>query len=468
MIPKIIHYCWFGNKEIDPKYKGYIEEWRTKLIDFEFKFWNEQNIPTNVPYVDKAMKAKEYANVSNYIRLWAVYNYGGIYLDVDVKILKPIEVLLIDNCFFGKEISESSVYINNAIFGAIKNHWFIKKCLIEVSLNYQGIEQANVSSPLMTSKMMKKYGFKENNKNEYIKDIKLYNNKIFYPFSWQTPDSEKIAHENTILLHDFAKQWSTKKPCTNKSYLKRIFTKITPKSLVMVLNYGYKNYLIIEKMEVQNGPFVGLKFDKLEAHGSSILPKIIGSYEECLHEVIYEFSLNRYYNIYNFGCGEGYYVMGFSKLMNFTNKIIAFDLNFENIKLLRKNIEKNSVQKVEIRQEKIAKETINNNIISDERSLIFCDIEGDEEVVFNSENIKTLESCDLIIELHTFIQYDIKEKLSTLFKDSHEIQLLKEDNEKSIKNRFLSKSRIASKLISIVSENRPETMEWMVLRSKNQ
>lgn len=95
MIPKIIHYCWFGGKEKSKTIQKYINSWKTILPDYEIVEWNEHNFPVDsYIYSKQAYELKKYAFVSDVARLYALYNYGGIYLDTDIEILKPIDSLL--------------------------------------------------------------------------------------------------------------------------------------------------------------------------------------------------------------------------------------------------------------------------------------------------------------------------------------------------------------------------------------
>ncbi|MBK8848609.1 MAG: hypothetical protein IPN73_00465 [Saprospiraceae bacterium] len=88
MIPKIIHYCWFGQKPMPETFAAYINDWKLLLPDYAFIKWDETNSPLHLPYIATAITKKNWANVSNLVRLWAVYTQGGIYLDTDVQLIK--------------------------------------------------------------------------------------------------------------------------------------------------------------------------------------------------------------------------------------------------------------------------------------------------------------------------------------------------------------------------------------------
>ena len=87
-IPKVIHYCWFGGGKLDELSQRCLESWKEKLPDYEIKEWNESNFDIKInKFVNEAYEKKYWAFVSDYARLWVVYNYGGIYLDTDVEVL---------------------------------------------------------------------------------------------------------------------------------------------------------------------------------------------------------------------------------------------------------------------------------------------------------------------------------------------------------------------------------------------
>ena len=99
MIPKIIHYCWFGKNPIPKNLNKYIDGWRKKLPEYTIIEWNENNfdVKTAPKYVQEAYVAKKYAFVSDYVRIYALYNYGGIYFDTDIEVLKPFDDYLEGN-----------------------------------------------------------------------------------------------------------------------------------------------------------------------------------------------------------------------------------------------------------------------------------------------------------------------------------------------------------------------------------
>ena len=106
MIPKIIHYCWFGGKPLPKSAEKCIASWRKFLPDYEIKEWNEQNFDVNIiPYTAEAYQARKFAYVSDYARFWVLYRYGGLYFDVDVEVIKPMDDIIARGPFMGCESS---------------------------------------------------------------------------------------------------------------------------------------------------------------------------------------------------------------------------------------------------------------------------------------------------------------------------------------------------------------------------
>ena len=133
-IPKIIHYCWLSNEPYPVLVENCINSWKEKLPDYKLMLWDKNRFDVfSVPWVNQACKVKKWAFAADYIRLYALYNYGGIYLDSDVEVLKSFDDLLDRPYFFGKEHTpdriDASHIIEAGTFGAEPHHPLIKKCL---------------------------------------------------------------------------------------------------------------------------------------------------------------------------------------------------------------------------------------------------------------------------------------------------------------------------------------------------
>ena len=104
MIPKIIHYCWFGGKPLSPMARRCIDSWKKYCPDYQIKRWDETNFDLNsCTYIREAYEAKKWAFITDYVRLCVMYNYGGIYMDTDVEVLKNLDCFLSEKAFSGFE-----------------------------------------------------------------------------------------------------------------------------------------------------------------------------------------------------------------------------------------------------------------------------------------------------------------------------------------------------------------------------
>lgn len=173
MIPKIIHYCWFGNTQKSSEILDCIESWRKNCPDFEIKEWNEGNFPIdNFPFAKKMHDEKKWAFVADYARLHILEEQGGFYLDTDMLLLKSLEPLTHHSCVLGEE---SVGIISAGMIGAEAHHPFISECRKFYDTNNQSI----ITIPRVLSKIFETYADKA--------DIIVFPPKTFYPF-----DSEHI------------------------------------------------------------------------------------------------------------------------------------------------------------------------------------------------------------------------------------------------------------------------------------
>ncbi|MGB4841165.1 MAG: glycosyltransferase [Saprospiraceae bacterium] len=461
MIPKIIHYCWFGPAPLPSQFKSYIIDWGEKMPEYQLILWDDKTLPFNIPYVKNAYKHKKWANLSNFIRLHALYQIGGIYLDTDIEVIKSFDQLLDYPCFIGLEEYNPKTYIaNNAVIGAIQHHKFIKKCKDYLLLNFDGSEKAYLSSPILSTSVLRSYNIQDI--EHFNSDIKILPPEYFYPSTWQEPSKIKIT-TNTITIHHWSKTWIDKNPPRNRFIKLRAFAfKITPSLFKKIYLYGFHGYRIIQKGVIIGGPFKGLRYNTNQAWGSKLMPKIIGSYECCLTRIWYEFIDNNYSQIINIGCAEGYYIIGTASL--FRNcKILGFDISEKAIQLAKLNIKLNNLSNVIL---SLGEFDPYENESLDSPTLLICDIEGSEINLFNNGNNLLFNKSDMIIELHNFIDFKSEAYLSNLFFETHTIEIIKQESINYSIFQYLSTSRVGKKILNNLDEERPEKMKWMVLRSK--
>ena len=208
-IPKIINYCWFGGNEKSEKIKKCIESWKKICPDYKIIEWNEKNFDINInEYVKEAYNSKKWAFVSDYARLWIIYNYGGIYLDTDVELLKKLDKLLEYEAFFA---CENIKYVSTGLgFGAKKGNKLIKNILDDYNnlkfINKNG-EYDTTPCPVRNTKVFNKYlNLNENYDKVIIRNsIIILPKEFFCPLDYETGKIKKT--KNTIAIHWYEASW---------------------------------------------------------------------------------------------------------------------------------------------------------------------------------------------------------------------------------------------------------------------
>ena len=200
-IPKKIHCCWFGQRAKPPIVERCLATWREHLSDYEILEWNEHNFDIDCcAYVRDAYKSGKYAFVTDYARLWALYHYGGIYMDGDVEVLHPFDRFLHHRAFTGHETDDLMV---TAVTGAEPGHPWIKMLLDHYAFaNFDPIPNTQVitqlSQPFVERRL---YGFR------YLRDgVVIYPVDTFAPFDHI--NLQPMLTENTYARHLFAGSWT--------------------------------------------------------------------------------------------------------------------------------------------------------------------------------------------------------------------------------------------------------------------
>ncbi len=206
MINKVIHYCWFGGKEKPESAKKCIESWKKYCKDYEIKEWNESNFDLNCnQYVKEAYENKKWAFITDYVRLYALYNFGGVYMDTDVELLRNIDVFLSDPGFSGFEndtdvptgvmASEKGNRFIGLLMDYYKDKHFIKKDgSFDLTTNVETI-----------TRIAKEHGLVQNNQYQHVLDYVFYPKDYFCPKDSTT--LELHITKNTYMIHHFAGSW---------------------------------------------------------------------------------------------------------------------------------------------------------------------------------------------------------------------------------------------------------------------
>lgn len=211
MIPKIIHYCWFGRGEKPELAKKCIASWRKSCPDFEIREWNEGNCDyLSIPFMAEAYAAKKYAFVSDVMRLIVLEQYGGVYFDTDVEVLRDISPLLDDEGFIG---FENDQFVNSGQVMAAKAHHPVIQAMIEEykKLHFTDADgtATPVGCPRLNTDVMEQFGLIRNGREQVVAGIHVYPADYFNPVDSTTGKLTKT--ENTYSIHWYSMSWLPKR-----------------------------------------------------------------------------------------------------------------------------------------------------------------------------------------------------------------------------------------------------------------
>ncbi|WP_253687979.1 MULTISPECIES: glycosyltransferase family 32 protein [unclassified Treponema] len=217
MIPKVIHYCWFGGNPLPQKALKCIESWKKFCPEYEIREWNEDNYDVNkIPYTAQAYQAKKYAFVSDYARFDILYTYGGIYFDTDVEIIKPIDKIIETGAFFGMEkIGDVASGLGIAappneplyfeILESYRKSFFIKP----------NGKMDLTTVVIRVTDILRQYGLTKKNNIQIVKNIHIYTPDYFNPKDART--GKITITSNTHTIHHFDASWT---PPLRKKYIR--------------------------------------------------------------------------------------------------------------------------------------------------------------------------------------------------------------------------------------------------------
>jgi hypothetical protein len=207
MIPKTIHYCWFGGKPLPELAQKCIASWKKYFPGYEIKEWNESNYDVHkIPYIDEAYNAKKYAFMSDYARFDILYQYGGIYFDTDVEVINPFDDILKNGGFMG---FESAGTVAAGLDTGVNAGLGIVYQIVEF---YGGIHflNKNGSYNLRTvveyvTDILKQHGLGHENIIQKLDGITVYPIDYFNPMSFKT--GKINITKNTYSIHHFSMSW---------------------------------------------------------------------------------------------------------------------------------------------------------------------------------------------------------------------------------------------------------------------
>jgi mannosyltransferase OCH1-like enzyme len=221
MIPKIIHYCWFGGKPLPKSAEKCIASWRKFLPDYEIKEWNESNFDVNcMRYTAEAYAARKYAYVSDYARFWVLYRYGGLYFDVDVEIIKPLDDIIARGPFMGCEEAYTEGATPSALgvapglgLGVNPGLGLVKELLDNYEATSFEAENQDRNAGIYktvvqyTTELLVERGLKNTDEIQCVDGIYIYPKEYFNPLEHI---NQMHITENTRSIHWYDGTWQPK------------------------------------------------------------------------------------------------------------------------------------------------------------------------------------------------------------------------------------------------------------------
>ncbi|RAK60732.1 hypothetical protein DJ021_13400 [Phenylobacterium hankyongense] len=200
-IPKTIHYCWYGDAQISELSRRCMQTWRDCMPDYAVEAWNEDRLDMKNPYVRDAYRSRQFAFVADYVRLLTLYEHGGVYLDTDMEVLRPLDELLDTGLFFGLQAPGS---VGAGVIGAVKGHPFLKLALDRLDAEARAGKPQYRPLPELLTELA--------NANAAIAPV-LFPEEYFYPYNPYSPlplkqkPLQSNITERTICIHHWEGTW---------------------------------------------------------------------------------------------------------------------------------------------------------------------------------------------------------------------------------------------------------------------
>jgi mannosyltransferase OCH1-like enzyme len=212
MIPRRIHYVWVGGP-VPQEQQEFIKTWEQTNPDYEIIRWDESNIDFTIPAIKDAYERRQWAKVADFVRLMVVAKHGGIYLDTDFRLYKPLDPLLQYACFFGFQHEEHPTdLISNGVFGAVPDHWFVQKALsrnLSISQpRFRLLERPTAYGPKLITALLREEGLTTYSPHGVmVGDVYLCPVKTFFPFDMNETFTPACLTPQTIGAHFWAESW---------------------------------------------------------------------------------------------------------------------------------------------------------------------------------------------------------------------------------------------------------------------
>ncbi|MDE7380660.1 MAG: glycosyl transferase [Muribaculaceae bacterium] len=226
MIPKIVHYIWFGRNPYNEKIKDCMKSWQEYLPEYEFKLWNEEtfDIDNSCDFVKEAFANKKWAFVSDYVRVWALNKFGGVYLDTDIEVCQPLDKFLDKRMVLGTdELGHLTAFMasepEQPLWIELLDSYHSTPFLLTDGTFNQKVNNLYIED------LLAERGYKVENKNQRIEEgIEIYSDEWFHAVDHMTGDSHITADTHTIHWHTLT--WCPRSTRVNRYVRVNILRKI--------------------------------------------------------------------------------------------------------------------------------------------------------------------------------------------------------------------------------------------------
>ena len=218
MIPKIIHYCWFGGKPLPKEALKCIESWKKYCPDYEIKQWNESNVDfSDCKYAIEAYNEKKWAFVSDYVRFKILYEQGGLYFDTDVELVKPIESIVSKGAFMGCQnscaVNEANGGVNPGLGLGVAPGLGLYREILDLYKTLHFINATDTAKLKTvveyTTELLQKHGLKNIDEVQFIEGVYMYPKEYFQPMDLST--GKIHITDKTVSIHHYSGSWCNKK-----------------------------------------------------------------------------------------------------------------------------------------------------------------------------------------------------------------------------------------------------------------
>lgn len=222
MIPKVIHYCWFGGKPLPSDVKKCLTSWRRFCPDYQIICWDETNFDVSQhPFCESAYAQGAWSFVSDWARLKVIYDNGGIYLDTDVELVKNLDFLLDNLCYIG--IQQNGRLCNTGLgFGAEKANPVVNAMLDKYrTLKFDVTQMSQLACPFSNHSVFSELGYSYTDEIVNLKDATVYPCRFFDPIA-PGKDSENMFCSETVSIHHYSNSWGS----LNERVKRKIFNAV--------------------------------------------------------------------------------------------------------------------------------------------------------------------------------------------------------------------------------------------------